>query len=100
MNSSYVDRAVWTHQLVVVVPDNFRFNSTATLYITGGGNDNPGVPSADDEDLLCTAIIAMSNGVLAATLYQVPNAPIVFSTDPAVSRLVGLRVLMSTPGVC
>ena len=50
----------------------------------GNGNNNPSPPSATDEDLLCTAIIAMATGVVGATLYQVPNAPIVFTSDPKV----------------
>ena len=50
--------------------------------VAGGGNDNPGIPSADDEDILVSAILAQANGVMCATLYQIPNAPIVFAADP------------------
>ena len=89
LDKSLVDRVVWTHQLVVVIPDNIRYNGTALMYITGGGNNNPGPPAADDEDLLCTAIIAMANGVIGATLYQIPNAPIVFTEDPQVHAAGG-----------
>ena len=85
LDHSLVDRVVWTHQLVVVIPDTIRYNGTALMYITGGGNKNPGPPSATDEDLLCTALLAMANGVVGATLYQIPNAPIVFAEDPNVS---------------
>jgi len=75
---------IWTHQLVVVVPDDgpLAFPDAAALWITG--NDNgAGVPSADDEDILVCASLATTVGIVCSVLYQIPNAPIVFSADPA-----------------
>ena len=39
-------------------------------YITGGGNDNPSPPTELDEDILVSAIVALSNGIVTGTLYQ------------------------------
>jgi hypothetical protein len=36
LDASQVDRYIWTHLLVVIVPDNLRFNNTALLLVTGG----------------------------------------------------------------
>lgn len=74
---------IWTHQLVIVVPDVIRFPNFAAIYNTGGGNQNPGVPSEYDEDILLCAALANSTGTLCATLYQVPNECIIFPNDPA-----------------
>lgn len=75
---------VWTHQLVVIVPDDApRFPDAAALWITGNGNDSPGVPSASDEDILVCASLAVTIGTVCSVLYQIPNAPVVFSADPS-----------------
>ena len=46
---------VWTHQVVVVIPWELTPNwatNNAALWITGGGNQDPGIPKAMDEDVL------------------------------------------------
>lgn len=174
LDASLVDRFIWTHLLVVIVPDNLRYNGTALLLVTGGcrpvalqpgklehaapspthppsmcvhtgGYNTDGPPSGDHGDLNLTATIAVENGVLgtstgwwvtafsggavcrglrlhallsphtrtlvlvpsccvhhlltrpahphparfaAATLFQVPNAPIVFANDPTHQKRV------------
>jgi PhoPQ-activated pathogenicity-related protein len=81
LDKSRVDITVWTHQLLVVVPDNMTITNRAALYITGGCN-NAGPPKADDEDLLLTATLAVENQMIAATLFQIPNCPLHFPSDP------------------
>lgn len=78
------DRYIWTHQLLVVVPTQVTtvFNSSAALWITGGGNGD-GNPGAWDEDVLVCASLATSTGTVCSVLYQVPNQPVVFSADPS-----------------
>ena len=73
---------VWTHQLLVVVPDVPVYSDAAALWITGNGNDSPGVPDASDEDVLVCASLASTVGTVCSVLYQIPNAPIVFAADP------------------
>ena len=76
-------RYIWTHQLVVCVPHNLSTNyETGLLYITGGGNDNPSVPSADDEDIIVASWFAVTSGTITASLFQIPNQPILFTDDP------------------
>jgi len=78
------NRHIWTHQMLVVLPTqlNTEFNDAAALWITGGGSDNPGVPSAWDEDVLYCASLASSTGTPCTVLYQIPNEYILFSADP------------------
>ena len=75
---------VWTHQLLVVVPDGVvDYPDAAALWITGGGNDGPpSPPSPDDEDVLVCASLAVTVGTVCSVLYQIPNSPIVFAADP------------------
>lgn len=84
LNASDSTRHVWTHQILVVVPWNVdkSLSSNGALWITGGDNDDPGVPSNSDEDTLVCASLATSSGTVCAVLYQVPNQPIVFAEDP------------------
>jgi len=78
---SDTDHPVWTHQLVVIVPNNLKYTNVSAIYVTGGGNGD-GPPSADSEDVLVPAILAKESGSVTATLFQVPNQPIVFTADP------------------
>lgn len=78
-------RHVWTHQLVVVVPDNYKakFNKTAALYITGGNNHHENrKPQNTDQDILMCAAMAVGSGTACGVLFQVPNQPVVFFDDP------------------
>lgn len=74
---------VWTHQLVVVVPDRqpWAFPDAGALWITGGGNGD-GDPDASSEDILVCASLATTVGVACASLFQIPQQPVVFSADP------------------
>jgi len=77
------NRPVWYHIMVVIVPSNLQHTDTSVLWITGGNNNNGGaIPTATDTDLLIVADFAVGTGVIAASLYQVPNQNIVFSADP------------------
>ena len=84
LTSADVDRSVWRHWLVIVIPHSINMsNNAGLLYITGGGNENPeGYPGSDGEDLLLTAELAVASMTPAAVLYQVPNQPLRFPCDP------------------
>lgn len=76
--------AIWTHQVVLVVPKHVVNGNVSIGYLTGGCNngepDKP--PSKTDEDLLVvdeTTWAAKSPGIV---VYQIPNCPYVFPTDP------------------
>jgi PhoPQ-activated pathogenicity-related protein len=81
LTTADVDRSIWTHQLLVVVPTVVRFTDTAALWITGGDNDNPSAPGNYDEDVLVCASLATSAGTVCSVLYQVPNQPLLFTAD-------------------
>eukprot|EP00759_Apiculatamorpha_spiralis_P003195 PhF_6_TR11541/c0_g1_i2/m.18534 len=86
LNSSLVDRTVWWHHLVVVIPDVINPQAKSfggLLYITGNSNNNPNdYPSATDEDIIVCASIAVASKTVGAVLYQVPNQPLTFPWDP------------------
>ncbi|MGE3780768.1 MAG: PhoPQ-activated pathogenicity-related family protein, partial [Pirellulaceae bacterium] len=71
-----VDRSVWQHWLVVVVPEK-RTTNKAFLLIGGGSNDRP---APDGADAIATAI-ARATGSVVAELRMVPNQPLVFHGD-------------------
>lgn len=75
---------IWTHQVVVIIPDKINYPDAAALWITGNGNDGTPnqMPDASDEDLLVCASLAVTVGKVCSVLYQIPNAPIIFTADP------------------
>lgn len=81
-NEEEVNYSVWTHQLLIIRPEEIDFNDLAAVYITGGYNENPRVPSTKDIDVIAASIIALSSRVTTAVLFQIPNQAIVFNKDP------------------
>ena len=78
---------------MVIVPstinDTTAGNSkrTATMYITGNDNTDPFPTTASpSEDVLLPAVLAQATGTVGATLFQVPNQPLVFSDDKTRAR--------------
>jgi len=74
---------IWTHQVLVIVPTKVNYPDAGALYITGNGNDQPPnqLPDETDEDVLVCASLAVTVGTVCSVLWQIPNAPIVFSAD-------------------
>lgn len=69
---------VWTHQVQIVAPKEFKDTQTALLFITGGRNEN-GEPRWADEksgELKLLANIADKTGSPIVILRQVPNQPL------------------------
>ena len=75
--------AIWTHQVVVVVPKTVQFRNVSFAYVTGGCNDNPSVPKPTDEDLLVVDEVTWATGGIGIVIYQVPNCPIIYPSDPS-----------------
>ena len=76
---------IWTHNLLVVVPDaGVKYPDASALWITGGGNGGAPnqAPDASDEDVLVCASLAVTVGTVCSVLYQIPNADVVFAADP------------------
>jgi len=79
------DRSIWWHFFVVIVPSNYD-PSTArngTLWITDGKNDHPDeYPTRTNYNMIVASELAMGTGMVTGCLFQIPNAPIIFSSDP------------------
>ncbi len=76
-----VNRTLWQHWLIIIVPDNVAFD-TAWLWINGGRNGRP-APSGPAEVL---ADVAFQSRSVVADLRMVPNQPLVFPDDPGNER--------------
>lgn len=78
-NPSEVDRTLWKHWVLVIVPSTVT-NTKALMYI-GAGDNGGAIPTAVDSTLLSAALLTKS---IIAEVRMIPNQPIVFSdeTDP------------------
>lgn len=74
--------AIWSHQVAVVVPHTVKTN-VSLIYLTGGCNEHPSPPGATDEELLVVARVAQQTGAIGVVVYQIPNCPLVFASDPS-----------------
>ena len=74
---------VWTHMVVVIVPKTLIFRNLSLAYLTGDCNDNPSVPSKTDEDILVADEIAHTTNAIGIVVFQIPNCPMIFPSDPS-----------------
>lgn len=70
------DRELWTHWLVLYVPDEVK-KSTGLLFINGGSNGRDAPEKADET----FAKIAVATGTVVADLKMVPNQPLSYPDD-------------------
>lgn len=73
---SEVDRTLWKHWLIVVVP-SILHHDKSLLYISAGNNGGP-APSTVDSSLLSAAFLTNS---VVAEIRMIPNQPIKFSDE-------------------
>jgi len=78
--------ALWTHQVLVIVPDEIKVKDRAMIYITGGCNENPGLPSATDEEPLLMSLVSKQTGSIGVVLFQIPNCHMMYPSDPSKSH--------------
>ena len=76
---------VWTHLVCVIVPpgDKMFSRKTAFAYLTSGRND--GTPLSyppNNEDVLIVDRIVSWSGVVGLTVFQIPNQPMLYPSDP------------------
>eukprot|EP01006_Ploeotia_vitrea_P032144 TRINITY_DN64410_c0_g1_i2.p1 TRINITY_DN64410_c0_g1~~TRINITY_DN64410_c0_g1_i2.p1 ORF type:complete len:539 (-),score=306.55 TRINITY_DN64410_c0_g1_i2:238-1854(-) len=81
LTEAETNHPVWSHQLVVIVPEVVEHTNMGAIYATGGHN-KPGIPSNKSEDVLVAAILGCMTQSIVGTLFQIPNEPIVFAADP------------------
>jgi len=73
--------SIWWHYLVVMVPENLKYTTNATMWITGGSMSSS-APHAKDEDITLSAALACNTGTVTGALFQIPNEHLTFSGDP------------------
>jgi PhoPQ-activated pathogenicity-related protein len=78
--------AIWTHQVLVIVPKTVKVVDHAMIYITGNCNENPGWPKATDEEPLVMDRVLSETGSIGVVLYQIPNCHIVYPSDPTQAK--------------
>ena len=69
---------IWTHQLSIMVPKDFKYND-ALLFITGGSINKEGQPNWSSQGDGLTegiAAVAKQNNAIVAILKQTPNQPL------------------------
>lgn len=74
-------KSIWWHYLMVIIPEEVKYKTNGSLYITGfsmGSN----APTNQDEDVILSAALATNIGIVTGVLFQIPNEHITFSSDP------------------
>ncbi|QDH80233.1 phenylacetic acid degradation protein [Echinicola soli] len=68
---------IWNHRLVILVPDQVRYDQ-AMLYIGGGRLENNLPKQRDRDDAVVKGLenLAIDNKAIVAAIFQVPNQPI------------------------
>jgi len=73
-------KSLWTHWLVVIVPDVIDFKQNASMYLTGGDvNSLP--PSPTSEDVAVAIALAYCTGIPTGALFGIPNEHTIFADD-------------------
>lgn len=78
----------WTHDLIVIAPDNMQYND-ALIIINGGSNSNgaPKIHSFTESDIQYAGSVALLQKACVVLLWQVPNEPIYgLSEDALISK--------------
>ena len=77
-----VDRPIWKHWLTVSVPDTVAY-PTAMMFIDGGSNSPNDEPRGADSEI---KRLALQTQTITASIYMVPNEPLVFADAKGWSR--------------
>ena len=78
-----VTRSEWWHQLLIIVPDRLQVLDTAALWVEYGDNskaDNDNI-TPERYNVKFMADMSVTQGMVSALVYQVPNQPVLFSED-------------------
>jgi PhoPQ-activated pathogenicity-related protein len=77
-----VSIAKWTHTLAIIVPERLEITNQALIYLTGGDNVPQDIIHEDREDIILASTIATQTQSVVGVMFQIPNQPIIFHTDP------------------
>ena len=81
-SASEVDHPIWTHWVIITVPDHVVTTKTAFLYSDGGSITDPAPTKVSDRNIK----IATDTNTIAVELRGVPNEPLKFSDNPTRAR--------------
>lgn len=90
--------ALWTHQVLVVIPKKVTITNMSTVVMTGscnadrGNGTGPSPPDSKDEYLVVADAIASNTGGVVVVVYQIPNCH--YGTTPPFLRVPGVRACM------
>jgi PhoPQ-activated pathogenicity-related protein len=73
---------VWTHQVLVCIPWILTDTTHASIWVTAGSTGQT-PPSSLEGDVLIASLMAVTSGTVSVVIWQVPNQPIVFASDPS-----------------
>jgi PhoPQ-activated pathogenicity-related protein len=78
-SAAEVDRPIWQHEMVVVIPQFSLDNSNTAILLIDGG-DNEGAPLNNVNE--AAGLAAVATGAVVAVVRQIPNQPLYFTDDP------------------
>jgi PhoPQ-activated pathogenicity-related protein len=83
--SNEVNRVLWEHDVIIIVPWVVHSNSehTAILFINGGSNGGTPPPPTETQAL---AGVAVALGSVVAEVRQIPNQPLYFADEAGRAR--------------
>ncbi len=82
-SASEVDRPIWTHEVIMVIPQ-FGLDDTNTAVLLIDGGDNNDTPKDEVDPVL--GALAVARGAVIAVVRQVPNQPLFFADETGVER--------------
>ena len=84
-SASEVDRPVWEHEVIIVIP-RFGLDSTDTAVLLIDGGSNGGTPTTDVTKVEVVGAAAIATGAVIAAVRQVPNQPLYFADESNIGR--------------
>ena len=75
--------SIWSHQMMIIVPNDLKIRNKAVIYNTGACNEHPGTPKGTDEEPLAMNAVSSQIGVITVALFQIPNCHMIYETDPS-----------------
>lgn len=74
---------VWSHLVYVVVPTELNYRNVSNAFLSSGDNSRPNaVDGPDALDVTTADTFATYSKTISIVIKHIPNAPIVFPSDP------------------
>ena len=79
LSTAEIDNPVWTHSLVMVIPNTV--NSETGLLFVGEGKNTDSFPDATDQTVQVITQLALGSQSIVGAVYQTPNQPLLFNGE-------------------